>query len=224
MPTKRYTDVDTEKAMELKQLGLTYKGISKVLNVSVDWCKKNLKETKLDNTELIDKLVKQARQSEALTNGELFNEVSKNFEGTKTMSKSELKEEVLRKYKNTRSKVLREDSTIIRPTWMLPFSAMSSFHKVAELTEQLDGILDELLNDYYRTFDIHRTEQLDKGLLSTLNRLSKFSSVTNNSNSVSLIDSYEQVAQNLVERNGDKGVADVHKEFSCVIDNKDIVY
>jgi len=37
--------VDKEEAIKLRKQGLTYSEISKLLNCSLDWCKKNLKNT-----------------------------------------------------------------------------------------------------------------------------------------------------------------------------------
>ena len=112
-----------DQAVMLRQQGHTYSEISQLLNgaVSVDWCKRNLKEVKKEKLSdaCIDELVLKATRPEGVTVYEANSIIFKHNKD-KSLSKDQIK--------NIRKKASTTDSDcLFRPAWVEPTAPAQSY-------------------------------------------------------------------------------------------------
>ncbi len=210
--------VNKEEASILRKQGLTYKQIADTIGCSVDWCKKNLKDVEVDMTEkekVITELTEKARTKEALTKSEIRQKVIALGGFEDNMSKTKFNAEVANRVNNMQSKITKQADTIVRPSWMNPYQAVSSYHTMAKIAEEIDNKVDECLNYYLQVIDIEPTEVNRKSLLATLAYVTQFGTALG-VNPVSILENYDKVSQKLVDKNGDSAKLRQDDYVSCV--------
>lgn len=84
------------------------------------------------------------------------------------MSKTKFNTEVANRVNNMQAKISKQPDTIIRPSWMHPHQAISSYYAMAQIAEEIDTKITECLNYYLQVIDIEPTEANRKSLLATL--------------------------------------------------------
>jgi hypothetical protein len=138
-----------QKAIDLRKQGLTYAQISSSLNgaLSVDWCKRQLKNveyTKQEDPILLD-IVALAIRPEGCTNYELTGIVLK--------YKPELlgqKGDYMTPYK--RKARAKNKNSLFRPSWISPTKALESQQTLYSLADCLYERIQEAVEDYTSQF------------------------------------------------------------------------
>lgn len=138
-----------EQAISLRKQGLTYAQISSSLNgaLSVDWCKRNLKnvEHKKEEDPILVEIITLAVRPEGCTNYELTGVVMKyspDLIDKKGSYMSQYKRKARTKNKNV----------LFRPSWISPTKAFESSQALYQLADCMYERLQEAVNDYTAMF------------------------------------------------------------------------
>lgn len=100
-------------AINLRKQGWSYKDIAHKMGISVDWCKRNLKEVKKGITSpVVHELIQAATRPEGCTHYEATGIVYKHY------GEEEVSYEKVRQYK--RAACTAVPSCVFRPSWMSP--------------------------------------------------------------------------------------------------------
>lgn len=137
-----------EKAESLRQKGHTYKEISQLLNgaVSVDWCKRNLKEVKKEKLTdaCIEELILKATRPEGITVYEANSIIFKHNKD-KNLSKDQIK--------NIRKKASTSNTDcLFRPAWVSPTAPVESYKTFLAYASHLIDELDNMTRWYCDTY------------------------------------------------------------------------
>ena len=203
MPTK----INLELGKRLREEGLGYKEISVQLDCSVDWCKKNLSSVTKNKVqqERIMQLVAEARQGAGITKSELREFVLQTDRPDSSLSKTKFNQEVSTKVNTMVTKIKSHEGTLVRPAWMNPGNAVSCYYKLAELAMALDDKMQECIQDYFMDTGVEETEGTRYSFLMALLQVSKASKFMG-INPATILGSYDSIAHELKERNGDSGL------------------
>lgn len=139
-----------ERAIALRLEGKTYKQIVESLDgaVSIDWCKRSLKDvkggTKKSSDEALEKIIALALRPQGCTNYELNGVLYTQFPNQK------LEGDYMQSYKR-RAKYRNKDC-IFRPAWVSPTQPRESQTTLYSLASDLFERLHEYVEDYTNTF------------------------------------------------------------------------
>lgn len=131
-----------EEAITLRQEGHTYKEIAEALSVSVDWCKKNLKDVSkgLKNEPYIDEIITLATRPEGITVYEANGIIMKHHTD-KQLSQSEMS--------NIRAKAKRKNKDcLFRPEWISVENPSSSYKSLCAYVLHLQDEIDNVVRWY----------------------------------------------------------------------------
>lgn len=214
---------DLEEAKKLREQGRTYKEIASIIGCSEIWCKRNLSSV-VKNKELtlvINKFINTARSSTALTRSEVYAYVKDAYKpSSEELSNKQKKEEISKQVESMVNKITAKKDTIIRPSWMHPERAVSCYHKIASVIEELDSCVLELMDDFFDSTGVDRSTETERSLLRSIAYISKFG-IALGVNSVNLLDSYDSVSNKLAERNGDHGFSGYNVKIKEAIFRED---
>ena len=143
---------EQQSAIELRKQGLTYPEISNALNgaVSVDWCKRNLKQIKKEDNDTLalEEVTKLALRPEGVTNYEIV--------GVLYSLYGQEKAEMIRKDKQWLTKLKKRVRTkntkaVFRPAWIDPTNPLQSLRtmnqQAHELYENIQHLVDQFIED-----------------------------------------------------------------------------
>lgn len=181
-----------EKAIKLREKGKTYKEISELLNVSLDWCKRNLKA--VPYTKELDPVVAEilslATRPQGCTNYELTGIVMK-LSPHLIDDKGEYMQSYKRKVRNKSSKAL------FRPSWMSADKPLDSQQFLYAIANELH----ERINDYTQDYLDRHPEVTDrKGVTDELVKLAHGSLVVEGLST--RLSRHEATVEMLIERIG----------------------
>lgn len=133
--------IDKQKAIELKESGLTNKEIALYLDCSEGWCRKYLKGVKRKDIEPTDfeALQEKGRSPKCITTGEVY---SKLLAKGNTQEDRKQKKLALRR---TKDKLKADKEVIIRQAWIHPERASFSFNNMIYYINDLNEKLDEYI-------------------------------------------------------------------------------
>lgn len=172
-----------DKAIALREEGKSYREISTTLNVSIDWCKKNLKHITKGhlNNDVLDALVSLAIRPEGCSYKEL------SFLLAKHGISKDKKEAYKRKAKAI------NPSCLFRPDWMSPNNPKESLDTLYSLAENLHERFHTAINEWH-TLQPEQDVYAMKWVLGTLVFIS-------NDYLPSLLEHYNEIKDNLIARN-----------------------
>lgn len=130
-----------ERAKELRLKGFTYKRIVEELNgeVSLDWCKRNLKglKQKEDNQPCIEEIKRLASRPEGASEYEATGIVYKHFENAS-----------VDKVRYIKRMIKKDPTCLIRPDWMDTHHPTESFKSIMALSVHLADEISCLVEDF----------------------------------------------------------------------------
>lgn len=131
--------IDKQRAIALKESGLTNKEVAQELGCSEGWCRKYLKGIKRKDIEPEDfkALQEKGKQPECITTGEVY---SKLLTTGNTQQDKKQKKLALRR---TKDKLKEDKEVIIRQAWIHPERARFSFNNMIAYINDLNDRLDE---------------------------------------------------------------------------------
>lgn len=152
--------IDKQKAIELKESGLTNKEVAEVLGCSEDWCKRNLKGIKKKdiNPEDLLYLQEKGKGKTCITTGEIYNKLLP-VPDTKDQKKE--KQLALRR---TKDKLKEDKDVIIRQAWIHPERARFSYNNMLCYINDLNDRLDEYVRMHLTECEFTK-EEIDEGKL-----------------------------------------------------------
>lgn len=162
--------IDKQKATELRQEGLSYQEIAKILGCSIQWCKVNLKNVQKNTKEkeLIEKCIELGLRPEGISTIEIRHQIVKSYP---EMSESGgLTEDGLKMYKKIKVKIREKDGTIVRPAWLVPTNVDQVFKAVIQAVDNIDRRVDEEIRGVMRVINpsIKESEFVYKSLESQI--------------------------------------------------------
>jgi hypothetical protein len=142
--------VDKEKAVALRQQGLTHIEIAQQLGCSIAWCKANLNGIKKPSkdADLINEVRRLGRSKDGVTTGEirrLVEQYHPTMNG-KTLSNKvdQIKQSSKRGHKDV----------IIRPYWLLPDRPQETINLMMDLAQSIYERIDSAALDYRQAFNL----------------------------------------------------------------------
>ena len=131
--------IDKQRAIALKESGLTNKEVAQALGCSEAWCRKYLKGVKRKDIEPEDfkALQEKGKRPECITTGEVYSKLLIN--GNTQQDKKQRKLALRR----TKDKLKEDKEVIIRQAWIHPERARFSFNNMLYYINDLNDRLDE---------------------------------------------------------------------------------
>jgi len=162
--------IDKKKAIELREMGLSYDDIAKEIKCSVVWCKKNLKGVSKNTNEkgAINDLIKKAQSKDMLTKGEILKEIRKIQPNDFTKESIDIEDKTMKRFKE---KIKVVDDTKIRPYWMKPDAPMAILFDVLREVHDADLRMHEAINNIRETHNMD--ESYIKSLMYAINNLTQ---------------------------------------------------
>lgn len=161
--------IDKQKAIELKESGLTNKEIAQRLGCSEDWCKKNLKGIKKKDIkpEDFEYLKTKGKGKSCITTGEIYNKL---LPIPEDQDQKKAKKLALRR---TKDKLKEDKEVIIRQAWIHPEQAKASYDSMVMYINMLNDNLNEYVLSHLSESGFSK-EEIDNSLYnSTLHFLVK---------------------------------------------------
>lgn len=119
-----------QQAVALRQQGSSYAEISKQLNISVGWCKLNLKQNTKADKEKFNKLYVKSKTTEGVSKSEIYAELQLD-----TLPETEQGKKVTSAVKRIRA---NNKENIVRPDWMLPTAARFCTDSIVNLSMDME--------------------------------------------------------------------------------------
>ena len=170
--------IDKQKAVELKESGLTNKEVAQELGCSEDWCKRNLKGIKKKDIEPEDfeYLKEKGKGKSCVTTGEIYNKLLPIAEA------QDIKKAKKLALRRTKDKLKEDKEVIIRRAWIHPERARFSYDNMIMYINDLSDRMDEYVRMHLTECGFTKEEMTDSLYNSTLYFLVKnsiFSTVSN---------------------------------------------
>ena len=175
--------IDKQRAIALKESGLTNKEVAQELGCSEGWCRKYLKGIKRKDIEPEDfkELQQKGKSPKCITTGEVY---SKLLTTGNTQQDRKQKKLALRR---TKDKLKEDKEVIIRQAWIHPERARFSYNNMLYYINDLNDKLDEFVRMHLAECGFTKEQIKDEHLYnSTLHFMVKNSQYGN------LIGSYQQ--------------------------------
>jgi hypothetical protein len=129
-----------DRAKAFRAAGKTYKQISELTGLSVDWCKKNLKVVQVKNDDLLEELITLATRPEGCTSYEATTLIFSHRKGTPMTAEA---------CKNIKDKAKRRNKDVLfRPAWMDTTYPIESNMTLNTLALDLSNRITEATDDY----------------------------------------------------------------------------
>lgn len=175
--------IDKQKAIELKESGLTNKEIALHLDCSEGWCRKYLKGVKRKDIEPTDfeALQEKGRSPKCITTGEVY---SKLLAKGNTQEDRKQKKLALRR---TKDKLKVDKEVIIRQAWIHPERARFSFNNMLCYINDLNDKMDEYIRMHLAECGFTKEQIKDENLYN-----STLSFMVKNSQYGNLVGAYQQ--------------------------------
>lgn len=158
--------IDKEKAIELRQSGLSYPEISKTMGCSVDWCKHNLKgigEQSKDKP-IIQEIRRLGRLETGVTSGEIKDLVKQAYPD---LYGDELQAKITEIKKASRR---GNKDVIIRPYWMVAECPHECITTIMDMAQEVYYTMHYLGTKYRKLYDL--PESYQKSIVYALSMLS----------------------------------------------------
>ena len=154
---KRVSDSTKQSAIELRKQGKTYQEISQELTLSLDWCKRNLKDVLSEEKERFQKLYQKGKSTRGVSRTEVFSELEL---GSK-------KDKEQQKLMNSAVKRIRSNNkdNIVRPDWMIPSLARFCTDSIVSLSMDIEERCHE---EAYRLYSILSNSDLNEPVPSVM--------------------------------------------------------
>lgn len=170
--------IDKQKAIALKESGMTNREVAQELGCSEDWCKRNLRGIKKKDIEPEDfeYLKEKGKGKSCVTTGEIYNKL---LPVTEAQDIKKAKKLALRR---TKDKLKEDKEVIIRQAWIHPERARFSYDNMIMYINDLSDRMDEYVRMHLKECGFTKEEMTDGLYNSTLYFLVKnsiFSTVSN---------------------------------------------
>lgn len=152
--------IDKQKAIALKESGLTNKQVAEALSCSEAWCKANLKGIKKKDIAPEDLLYLQekGKGKDCITTGEIYSKLL-----PVPNNKDQRKEKQLA-LRRTKDKLKEDKDVIIRQAWIHPQRARFSYNNMLCYINDLNDRLDEYVRMHLAECGF-TNEEIDEGRL-----------------------------------------------------------
>ena len=127
---KQIPESTKQQAIALRQQGLSYAEISKQLEISVGWCKLNLKQNTKEDKERFNKLYTKSKTTEGVSKSEIYTELELD-----ALPETEQGKKVTSAVKRIRA---NNKENIVRPDWMLPTAARFCTDSIVSLSMDME--------------------------------------------------------------------------------------
>jgi len=162
--------INKEKAIELREMGLSYDDIAQELKCSVIWCKKNLKGVNKNTNEkgAIEELVQKAQSKDMVTYGEILKEVRKVHCNDFTKEAIDTEDKAMKRFKH---KIKAVDKAMIKPYWMISDAPTAILYDVLREVHDFDLRMHEAINNIRSKHGLD--ESYIKSLMYAINNLTQ---------------------------------------------------
>lgn len=152
--------IDKQKAIALKESGLTNKEVAEVLGCSEVWCKTNLKGVKKKDIAPEDLLYLQekGKGKDCITTGEIYSKL------LPVPDNKDQKKEKQLALRRTKDKLKEDKEVIIRQAWIHPQRARFSYNNMLCYINDLNDRLDEYVRMHLTECGFTK-EEIDEGRL-----------------------------------------------------------
>jgi hypothetical protein len=160
---KKISEETKQQAHALREQGLTYKEISDLLDISEDWCKRNLTKIETLRSKLFNSMLKQSKTKEGISKGQISSKL-----GLYDMPS----DKAIKILNNTTARIRKEDKeNIVRPDWMHPRMATYINRKINEEVLTLEQRLHEQAEDVSYAMEQECKSQTDIDMLPTVGQI-----------------------------------------------------
>lgn len=153
--------IDKQRAIELKESGLTNKEVAQELGCSEGWCRKYLKGIKRKDIEPEDfyALQEKGKQPECITTGEVYSKLITNAQQDRKQKKLALR--------RTKDRLKVDKDVIIRQAWIHPERARFSYNNMLYYINDLNDRLDEYVRMHLAECGFTKDQIEDENLYNT---------------------------------------------------------
>jgi polynucleotide 5'-kinase involved in rRNA processing len=130
-----------QQAIALRQQGKTYAEISKELQVSLDWCKRNLKSVQQKSRQDFNELYTKSKSIAAVSRSEIYHKLDIGTKEDKLQNK--LMTSAVRRIR------ANNKQNIVRPDWMIPQLARFCTNSVVQIGMEVEERCNEEAFDLY---------------------------------------------------------------------------
>lgn len=130
-----------QQAIALRQQGKTYVEISKELQISLDWCKRNLKSVQQKTKEDFDDLYTRSKSKTAVSRSEVYQKLDIGTKEDKLQNK--LMTSAVRRIR------ANNKQNIVRPDWMIPQLARFCTNTVVQIGMEVEERCNEEAFELY---------------------------------------------------------------------------
>ncbi len=130
-----------QQAIALRQQGKTYVEISKELQVSLDWCKRNLKLVQQKSRQDFNELYTKSKSNTAVSRSEVYQKLDIGTKENKLQNK--LMTSAVRRIR------ANNKQNIVRPDWMIPQLARFCTNSVVQIGMEVEERCNEEAFDLY---------------------------------------------------------------------------
>lgn len=175
--------IDKQRAIALKEAGLTNKEVAQELGCSEGWCRKYLKGIKRKDIEPEDfeKLQEKGRSPACVTTSEVYSKLL--VKGNSQQDKKQKKLALRR----TKDKLKEDKEVIIRQAWIHPERARFSYNNMIAYINDLNDRLDEYVRMHLAECGFTKEQIKDENLYN-----STLSFMVKNSQYGNLVGAYQQ--------------------------------
>lgn len=206
-----------QQAIALRQQGLSYAEISTKLNISVDWCKRNLKVVKQAEKQKFEQLYTKGKSNRGVSRTEVFNELELAQQDEKDHNKL-MTSAVKRIRANNKE-------NIVRPDWMLPTAARFCTDSIVNLSMDIEDRCHEEAYSLHKQLQALDTKEPIPSVLKIKTAILSLSFAAVNPNKTGAqklsnwLDSLYKAANALEQRNTQSEVKSIAKSTASNFDD-----